>query len=90
MTTPRDHESASAAENVTDFADVKARFDAATAGSGSPDLLGALRSPDDSALAFMDAPLKPLPLLTPPETPLLFRLRVDLAAINSDLARPLR
>ena len=89
MKTPPNHESASAAENVTDFADFKARFDAAAAGSGSPDMLGALRNPNDSALGFMDAPLKPLPLLTPPETPVLFRLRVDLADSHPPIWRRL-
>ncbi|TFD50136.1 plasmid pRiA4b ORF-3 family protein [Cryobacterium sp. Hh11] len=78
MTTPPNHDASS--ENVTDFADFKARFDASLAGSGSP---------DHSALAFVDAPLKPLPLLTPPETPVLFRLRVDLADSHPPIWRRL-
>jgi hypothetical protein len=36
-------------------------------------------SPDLAARAFMPKPLKPLPLLAPPETPVQFQLRVELA-----------
>ena len=78
MTTPPNQDAS--AENVTDIADFKARFNAATAGSGAPDA---------SARGFMDAPLKPLPLLTPPETPVLFRLRVDLADSHPPIWRRL-
>ncbi|WP_130178730.1 plasmid pRiA4b ORF-3 family protein [Cryobacterium sp. SO1] len=88
MTNPANPDSEPA--NVTDFADFKARFDAATSGAGSEDLIRALMGePGAGVRGFLDAPLKPLPLLTPPETPVQFRLRVALAGSHPPIWRRL-
>ncbi|KGJ75413.1 hypothetical protein GY21_09835 [Cryobacterium roopkundense] len=59
---------------MTDFAAFKARLEAEVAGASAHESVGAL-----AGFASRDELLKPLPLKTPPATPMQVRLRVDLA-----------
>ncbi|TFC28784.1 plasmid pRiA4b ORF-3 family protein [Cryobacterium sp. TMT1-3] len=85
MTKPPNQDSKS--DNVTDFAEFKARLDAATPGSGAPSVSAAMR--DLPTWAFPEPPLKPLTLKKPPATPVQFRLRVDLAGSQPPIWRRL-
>jgi len=88
MTQRPNLDSESNSDNVTDFADYKARLNAAAFGSGAPDTV-ATRAGFPVTGAFIDSPLKPLPLKTPPATPMQFRLRVELADSHPPIWRRL-
>ncbi|WP_167738584.1 plasmid pRiA4b ORF-3 family protein [Cryobacterium psychrotolerans] len=62
-------------DNVIDLEDARRRFLAAAADSDADSMQQAMQ---DASRARRDRPKKPLPLLTPPATPVRFRVRVDL------------
>jgi len=79
-------QSNSGPDNVIDLEDARRRFLAAAAGSDSDSRLQAMQ---DAARARRDRPKKPLPLLTPPATPVRFRVRVDLVGSKPPIWRRL-
>jgi len=90
MTTPRNHDSESESDNVTDLAAFRERLHAVAAGAGTPDSGGARVGETDAAAgAFSAAPLKPIPLKAPPEMPSQVRLRIDIADSHPPIWRRL-
>jgi len=88
MTNPATPDSEPA--SVTDLADFKARLRAATTDQATPDQVRALLGePGAPIREFLDAPLKALPLLTPPDAPVQLRLRVELLESHPPIWRQL-